>query len=140
MGTITFSIFEAFIENVRDMTKYGEDDSVKAFINQVIASRQVAIVIDELESGHSSCRVNNTSVLEVVFKTGNFGTNMRDAVYELEKALDVSFAQTNKGEIPLAATRSFQKNFLDQKAELEKSIAEEMLGTNLTLLANPNEI
>ncbi|KAK6515947.1 hypothetical protein TWF281_004538 [Arthrobotrys megalospora] len=138
-GSIAFSAYEGLTDRLKSITEEGDDQLVKDFFNQVVSSRKIDIVIEELESGYTACRVKD-GVLELVFKTGNYGTNSWYLTEKLINDLDAAFAETNKGDLPLEAQKSWATEFVAKKDKLEDDIAEELLGTKVTLVADPTAI
>lgn len=138
-GCIAFSAYEGLADRLKTITDEGDDQLVKDFFNQVVSSRKIDILIEPMESGYTACRVRD-GVLELIFKTGNYGTNSWYLTEKLINNLDEAFAETNKGELPLEARKSWQDEFLSKKDKLEADIAEELLGTKVTLVADPAEI
>ncbi|KAF3935479.1 hypothetical protein ABW20_dc0110651 [Dactylellina cionopaga] len=137
LGSIAYNALEILAHRLQEMT--GKDDLAKDFFNQVVATRKIDVLVDDLESGYTTSRVKD-GVLELVYKTGFYGSNTMDIANGLEKTLDKSFGETNKGQLPGTAQQSFQRDFLLQKKDVEEKIKEEMLGTELTLVADPEEI
>ncbi|KAK6355584.1 hypothetical protein TWF696_004684 [Orbilia brochopaga] len=138
-GTIAFNTYEGVVYKIKTMTKEGEDEAAKEFLNNVVSKKQINILVTDEASSYSSCRVKD-GVLEILYKEGGYGTNAGYAADNLEKELDKAFAETNKGALPLAAKKGFRDDFVEKKADLEKKIAEELLGNTITLVADPDAI
>ncbi|KAK6331312.1 hypothetical protein TWF730_004397 [Orbilia blumenaviensis] len=138
-GSIAFSTYEGLADRLKTITDEGEDQLVKDFFNEVVSTRKIDILIEPMESGYTACRVRD-GVLELIFKTGNYGTNNWYLTEKLINNLDEAYAATNKGELPLEARKGWQTDFLDKKQKLEDDIAEELLGTRVTLVADPAAI
>ncbi|KAF3189921.1 hypothetical protein TWF106_007099 [Orbilia oligospora] len=135
-GSIAFSAYEGLADRLKTVTDEGEDQLVKDFFNEVVSSRKIDILIEPMESGYTACRVRD-GVLELVFKTDNYGTNSWYLTEKLINNLDEAYAETNKGELPLEARKGWQDDFVAKKDQLEADIAEELLGTKVTLVADP---
>ncbi|KAF3929395.1 hypothetical protein ABW19_dt0206480 [Dactylella cylindrospora] len=138
-GTIAYNVFEGFTEKLGRITQEGEDKIVVDFFNWVVSSRNVNILVTDESTSYSSCRIKE-GVLEILFKPGNYGTNSSYACDELEKELDKAFKASNPGELPLAAKKGFQDDFLAKKEKLEADIAEELLDNKVSLVADPEAI
>ncbi|KAK6342342.1 hypothetical protein TWF718_007744 [Orbilia javanica] len=134
-GSIAFSTYEGLADRLKMITEEGDDQLVKDFFNEVVSSRKIDILIEPIEP-YTACRVRD-GVLELVFKTGNYGTNNWYLTERLINNLDEAYAETNKGELPLESRKSWQTDFVAKKDELEAAIAEELLGTKVTLVADP---
>ncbi|KAF3927830.1 hypothetical protein ABW20_dc0102372 [Dactylellina cionopaga] len=138
-GTIAFSAYGSLVDKLKRATDEGEDKLVMDFFNEVVSSRKINILVEDLPSGYTAIRVKD-GVLELVYKTDNYGTNTSYIAEDLEKALDAAFAETNKGDLPLAARIGFKKDFEDKKEALEAKINEELLDAKVKLVADPADI
>ncbi|KAF3914318.1 hypothetical protein AA313_de0201977 [Arthrobotrys entomopaga] len=141
IGTIAYNAYEALADELKRMTDEGDNQVAKDFFNEVVSSRKINILVIDMESGYSGCRVID-GVLELFYRKDNFGTNTSYIASELQKELDKSFGQTHKGKLPLAARIGFQNDFLDKKKKLEDDIQEELLeeANRVTLVADPAKI
>ncbi|KAF3904414.1 hypothetical protein ABW21_db0205340 [Orbilia brochopaga] len=138
-GTIAYNTYEGFVDKVKYIGKEGEDEVFKDFLNQVVSTKQVNILVTDEAQSYSDCRVKD-GVLEILYKPDSFGTNSSYATDNLEKVLDKAFAETNKGELPVSAKKGYRDDFVEKKAELEKQVSEELLGAVITLVADPAAI
>ncbi|EPS42903.1 hypothetical protein H072_3132 [Dactylellina haptotyla CBS 200.50] len=140
MGSMVFSAYEYLTYQIGEITQKGEDEMSKEFFNNVLPARKINVVVDDLERGYyATCRIKD-GVLELVWKTGFFGSNTMDIARDLKKVLDTAYQEGNKGELPLAARQTFNEYFLAEKDKVEEEIAEELLGTKLELVVDPAEI
>ncbi|EPS41892.1 hypothetical protein H072_4135 [Dactylellina haptotyla CBS 200.50] len=139
IGTIAYNAYESLVDKIKYILQSNDEEIFKAHFNQVVSARKIVIVIEDMPSGYACCRVKD-GVLELVYKTQNYGTNTSYLADELQKELDKAFAATNKGELPLSARLGFKQDFLDKKEKLEEDIAEELEGNKITLVADPAEI
>ncbi|KAF3901382.1 hypothetical protein AA313_de0201235 [Arthrobotrys entomopaga] len=139
LGAGTAYAYETFTATIRGLTKEGEDTMVKDHINQVLSTKEVNVTVDDLPDGYyCGCRVKDGG-LEIVYKPGYFGSNTSDIQREFPKALDASFAETNRLELPLKAKQSLADGFEEKKEEISKRIEEQLLGTPLKIVVDPEE-
>jgi hypothetical protein len=139
MGTIAYNACESLADQIKYITDKDGAELFKEHMNQVVSKKQVKVLVEDMPSGYTLCRVTD-GVLQLIYKTGNYGTNTSYIASELQKVLDESFHATNKGELPLAAKIGFQTEFLDKKEKLEADIAEELNDEKVTLVADPAAI
>ncbi|EWC43839.1 hypothetical protein DRE_07283 [Drechslerella stenobrocha 248] len=138
-GSIAFNAYSSLVDQLKTMTDEGEDQLVKEHFNKVVHTRKVNILIEDMESGYTLCRVKD-GVLELVYKTDNFGTNTSYIASELAKALDESYLETNRSELPLTARKGFRDDYEQKKKALMGRISEELLGAFVDLVADPEAI
>ncbi|KAK6542103.1 hypothetical protein TWF694_007872 [Orbilia ellipsospora] len=139
LGSGTAYAYESFTGAIRDLTKEGEETMLKEHINHVISTKEVNVIVDDLPDGYyCTCRIRD-GVCEIVYKPGYFSFNTTDIHRDLPKALDESYAETNKGELPLKAKQSLLANYEERKEQISKRIKEQLLGTELKMVVDPEE-
>jgi hypothetical protein len=109
-----------FVYYLKELTSSGGDEMIKSF-NQLVTARKVTVFVDADFESYSGCRIKD-GVYQIIFRPGDFGTNVSYCNSNMQKEIDKAMANSTEVLISLTAKLSIRDNFEAKKADLKKEI------------------
>jgi hypothetical protein len=138
-GSAAASYFESFIYYLKTFTDNGEyTDAIEAF-NDLVTEKRVAIEAGGEDISYSDCSVKD-GTFEINYDPKRPGTNCDYACREMPKRFDEALFARSPDTLPMIAKRSIREDYDSAKASILKSTKEELLGADITFVADYDAI